>query len=102
MRELQLWDGESGVQLAFDEIETLAAGCFFRDCRHQDEPRCAVRAALIAGTLDVARYQNYEKLQRELRHLAIRQDTQAQRAQKERWKKLSRMAKDRSRIKRGG
>ena len=35
MRELQLWDGDEGVQITFDEIENLARGCRFRDCEHR-------------------------------------------------------------------
>ena len=43
-------------------IEALAAQCRFRDCRHQAEPGCAIRAAEQAGTLDPARLGNYLKL----------------------------------------
>jgi ribosome biogenesis GTPase / thiamine phosphate phosphatase len=102
MRELQLWDAEAGVQLAFDGIEALAANCYFSDCRHRDEPRCAVREALADGKLDQARFYSYEKLQREVRHFALRQDARAQRVERERWKQLTREAKERSKAKRGG
>src|SRR3954462_7422204 len=51
MRELQLW--ESGdVADAFCDIEALASNCRFRDCRHREEPGCAVLAAIFSGTLD--------------------------------------------------
>ena len=33
------------------EIERLAAYCRFRDCAHETEPDCAVRAAIEAGEL---------------------------------------------------
>jgi ribosome biogenesis GTPase len=102
MRELQLWEAEHGVEAAFEEIEALAAGCRFSDCRHQDEPDCAVREALEEEGLDMDRFESYEKMQRELRHLALKQDIVAQVAQKNKWKKLSRMAKEVSRMKRGG
>ena len=101
MRELQLWEADRGVELAFEEIEALAAGCRFSDCRHQGEPDCAVREALEAESLDADRFHSYEKVQRELRHLDLKQDKLGQIAQKKRWKKLSRMAKDVSRRKRG-
>ncbi|HET9533703.1 MAG TPA: ribosome small subunit-dependent GTPase A, partial [Blastocatellia bacterium] len=42
MRELQLWGGDEGIKETFDDIESLAASCFFSDCRHQGEPHCAV------------------------------------------------------------
>ncbi len=102
MRELQLWDVEEGVETAFEDIEELATQCHFNDCRHQTEPRCAVRDALEAGALDTARFENYLKMQRELEHLARRQDQLAQRIEKNRWKKLSKMAEERSKSKRSG
>ncbi|MBM3332282.1 ribosome small subunit-dependent GTPase A [candidate division WOR-3 bacterium] len=73
LRELQLWGSESDVAGAFEDVEALARQCRFRDCRHDEEPGCAVRAALEAGTLDPKRLHNFEKMQRELRFLARRQ-----------------------------
>jgi len=102
MRELQLWDVEEGVETAFEEIEELASQCHFSDCKHQTEPRCAVLKALESGALDAARFENYLKMQRELDHLARRQDQLAQRIEKNRWKKLSKMAEERSKSKRSG
>jgi ribosome biogenesis GTPase len=102
MRELQLWDVEEGVETAFDDIEELASQCHFSDCRHQTEPRCAVRETLESGALDAARFENYLKMRRELDHLARRQDQLAQRVEKNRWKKLSKAAEERSKLKRGG
>jgi ribosome biogenesis GTPase / thiamine phosphate phosphatase len=73
LRELQLWGDESDVKGAFEDVEALARECRFRDCKHDNEPGCAVRAALEAGTLDRERLHNFEKMQRELRFLAKRQ-----------------------------
>ena len=78
MRELQLWEAEEAVGETFEEIETLAASCHFTDCRHRDEPRCAVKAAVDAGQLSVARLSSYLKLQDELSRLARQQDERAQ------------------------
>jgi ribosome biogenesis GTPase len=99
MRELQLWDGEAGLQIAFADIEMMAGRCYFSDCRHQDEPRCAVREALADGTIDAARYESYEKLQKELAFLARKQDIRSAITEKQKWKKLSRMASERARMK---
>ena len=96
LRELQLWEAEDGVQMAFEEVEALARQCRFRDCAHQNEPGCAVQEALTAGTLDGKRFESYEKLKREMKHLAIRQDGQAERLERQRWKKFSRLAKDKA------
>ena len=100
MRELQLWDGDDSLHLVFDDIDALASNCFFSDCRHQDEPRCAIREALEAGTIDTGRYRSYEKLQKELKYLARRRDKQSEILEKKKWKKLSRLATERARLKR--
>jgi ribosome biogenesis GTPase len=100
MRELQLWDSNESLQLVFDDIEALAGNCFFSDCRHQDEPRCAVREALVAGTIQAERYESYAKLQKELKYLARRRDKLSEMLEKKKWKKLSRLATERSRLKR--
>jgi ribosome biogenesis GTPase len=100
MRELQLWNGDESVQLVFDDIEALARKCFFSDCRHQDEPRCTVREALGAGTLDTGRYESYEKLQKELKYMARRRDKLSEIVEKKKWKKLSSEASERARLKR--
>ena len=65
MRELQLFVGEQSVEEAFADVGALAARCRFADCVHGNEPGCAVRAALEAGTLDARRLENYGKLLRE-------------------------------------
>jgi ribosome biogenesis GTPase / thiamine phosphate phosphatase len=100
MRELQLWDGDESLQLVFDDIEAFAGRCFFGDCRHEDEPRCAVREALAAGTIDAGRYQSYEKLQKELKYQARRKDKLSEILEKKKWKKLSRLATERAHQKR--
>jgi len=100
MRELQLWDGDESLQLVFEDINARASYCFFSDCRHQDEPRCAVREALEAGEIDRGRYRSYEKLQKELKYLDRRRDVLSEILEKKKWKKLSRLATDRARLKR--
>ncbi|MEZ5287191.1 MAG: ribosome small subunit-dependent GTPase A [Vicinamibacterales bacterium] len=77
MRELQLWDVAEASRDAFDDIEALAAACHFTDCRHRDEPRCAVKAAVAEGRLDAARLASYVKLHAELESLEERRDQRA-------------------------
>ncbi|HEX7312282.1 MAG TPA: ribosome small subunit-dependent GTPase A [Gaiellaceae bacterium] len=77
MRELQLWDADSGIEAAFQDLESLAAECRFADCAHRREPGCAVRAALANGTLEMERFESWRKLQRELERLAMKQDARA-------------------------
>ncbi len=74
MRELQLWTEPDAPQASFEDIEALAAGCHFTNCQHRTEPRCAVREALEAGTLDAVRLESFHKLQEEAQALGAKQD----------------------------
>jgi ribosome biogenesis GTPase len=86
MRELQLWDVSDAAKDTFDDIEQLAASCHFTDCRHKDEPRCAVKAAVTNGALPAERLASYVKLQDELRELDAKRDARAQIEEKRRGK----------------
>ncbi|MGB7296910.1 MAG: ribosome small subunit-dependent GTPase A [Candidatus Aminicenantales bacterium] len=79
MRELQLWTDEEGLDKTFDDVERLAARCRFPDCRHEQEPGCAVRAAVEAGVLDRRRLESYHKLRRELRFMELKKDAKKRR-----------------------
>jgi ribosome biogenesis GTPase len=70
VREAGLWTGDDatageGLERAFDEITALASQCRFSDCTHGREPGCAVRAAIEAGQLELARLESFQRLQRE-------------------------------------
>ncbi|MDH5824635.1 ribosome small subunit-dependent GTPase A [Luteimonas sp. RD2P54] len=66
MRELKPTGEEDLAEGGFAEVEALAQQCRFRDCRHEQEPGCAVRAAIESGALDPARYASYLKLRDEV------------------------------------
>jgi ribosome biogenesis GTPase len=70
MRELQLWAREDSVGDTFAEIELLAEDCRFSDCRHGDEPGCAVQRQIAAGKLEPKRLESYLKQMQELEHLS--------------------------------
>ncbi len=89
MRELQLWGDEKGLKHAFEDIESLAAGCRFRDCMHEGEPGCAVQAALESGDLAPDRFQGYLKLRKELRYLQGRKDYRIRLEEKAKWRRIS-------------
>jgi len=93
MREIQLWTDEDGLRKSFEDIEALVGSCRFRNCAHQKEPGCAVRAAIENGALDAKRYRSYLKLQREVRFLAAKQDQKAHLEEKARRKEFGRMVK---------
>ncbi|MBD2119338.1 ribosome small subunit-dependent GTPase A [Trichocoleus sp. FACHB-262] len=96
MRELQLWSAAEGLQETFADIEELAQQCRFRDCQHTTEPGCAVQEAIEQGLLDPTRFFSYQKLQRELDHATRKQNLSAQLAEKEKWKKIHKALRDRS------
>ena len=100
MRELQLWGAAEGVREAFADVDALAAGCRFRDCRHGKEPGCAVRAALETGLLDEARLASFRKLQREAAFHARRQSEHAARDERKRAREFGRMGRDAQVLKR--
>ena len=68
MRELQLTDVQSGISNLFSDIEDLALQCKFNDCSHQQEPGCAILAALENGELQEDRLRRWQKLVAEERH----------------------------------
>lgn len=92
IRELKLWDPE-GIEEVFEEVLALAQGCRFRDCAHEDEPGCAVRAALEEGRLDPARLESLKKLEAEARAAQARKGGAEASAEKQRWRAVSRAAR---------
>jgi ribosome biogenesis GTPase len=89
IRELKLWDA-AGIEEVFDDVAAVAAGCRFRDCAHEDEPGCAVRAAVEEGRLDPARLESLAKLEAEARSAERRRGGAAAREEKRRWRAVSR------------
>lgn len=67
VRSLHLKDVGQGLDMLFAEITELAPLCKFRNCTHDHEPGCAVRAAVAAGTLDPDRLDRWRKLYAESR-----------------------------------
>ena len=94
MRELQLWDADDGLSQTFDDIESFAADCRFRDCQHESEPGCAVREALADGRLAADRFESFLKLRRELGYLARKQDVLARIDETRRWKHIHKAQRD--------
>ena len=68
MREFALFaDEETELDsTGFGEIDALAPACRFRDCRHRNEPGCAVLAAVERGSVTADRLEQAHKFEREL------------------------------------
>ena len=96
IRELGLWLDAEAVDSAYADLEEIAAECRFRDCRHENEPGCAVRAAVRDGRLEQGRLDGYLRLRREAEAHELRRATHQIRASERRF---SKMVRDMKRIK---
>ncbi len=68
MREFGMTMEDDAATVSHPLIDELAGQCRFRDCSHQQEPGCAVLAALSNGNLPQTVYRSYLKLLREQYH----------------------------------
>jgi len=94
LRTLRL-DSEAGaLEGVFTDIAQHALACRFRDCRHAQEPGCAVRAEVPAERVD-----SFQKLQREARRDSM--TALERKAQVSEWRARGRAARVRMETKRG-
>jgi ribosome biogenesis GTPase len=56
----------ASIDRIYPDVARVAEGCRFRDCRHGEEPDCAVREAAAGARLHPARYAGYRKLVAEI------------------------------------
>lgn len=67
LREIGVWNLDAGeLDACFLEFRPFIGECRFGDCRHVQEPGCAVRAAVADRLISEARYESYRKLLNEL------------------------------------
>ncbi|WP_133543374.1 small ribosomal subunit biogenesis GTPase RsgA [Mesocricetibacter intestinalis] len=63
IREFGLWHlEESQITQGYLEFHAFLGGCKFRDCKHLDDPQCALRAAVEEGKIHPQRFENYHRL----------------------------------------
>ena len=93
LREVQLWADEDSLEETFAEIADAAAGCRFRDCRHDGEPGCAVAAALDRGEIAPDRLRSFHQLRAEVERLERQSDPRLMSAHKSEVKKIHRAQK---------
>lgn len=92
LRALTVGAASVGLELAFPEIEALAAQCRFRDCRHEAEPGCAITSAVQEGTPAADHYDGWRRIRREADHAPLRADPAAWRARSRQWGRMGREA----------
>lgn len=97
LRELGLWDAETGLGQAFADVEGFASTCAFKDCSHGAEPGCSVQGALREGRLGRARLESYRKLQREQLFIEGKRDVGIRNATKQKWKQIAKANRKRMR-----
>ena len=79
----RIWEQASGLARVFSDVEELARGCRFADCRHAGEPGCAV-----AGAVSPERLAAHSQLEREAAWAESRRDARARRARKDAAKRM--------------
>lgn len=63
MREIGVEGASEEASAAnFNDIEELARTCRFKDCKHEKEPGCTVRQAILSGSLTEKRLESYQTL----------------------------------------
>lgn len=89
VRALAATSDSWAIDETFTDISSLAAGCRYADCAHQNEPGCAVREALESGLLDAERFDRYLRMRRESENQRLRADERAYREQNRRFTKAN-------------
>jgi ribosome biogenesis GTPase len=99
IREVGIWTDTEAVAESFPDIDELAERCRFRDCVHESEPGCAVRAAVADGTLAQERLDAWRALDAEAASAEMRADV-VERHRRNR--QFGRMAREAMRLKEEG
>lgn len=93
LREVGIGTASAGISETFSDIQELAEGCKFSDCRHQHEPGCMVIKAVNEGILSISRLNNYQRLMRELVFEEEKAEIGLVRSERKRWKGIGKLAK---------
>ena len=91
MRELGMWNAESGINKTFSDIEHFGQMCKYSNCTHTNEPGCRILEAIENGELQKERFEQYVKLQKESQYNT--DSEQYLKSKKEKFKKISKMNK---------
>lgn len=88
MRELGMWNAESGINKTFNDIERYSQICKYSNCTHTNEPGCRILEAIEKGELQRERFEQYLKLQKESQY-----NTDSERYLKNKKKKFKEISK---------
>lgn len=76
VREFGLWHLEpEQVTEGYIEFRDYLGHCKFRDCKHIDDPGCAIREAVEQGKIAEERYDNYLKILDSMADVKVRKNT---------------------------
>ncbi|MGN0437249.1 MAG: ribosome small subunit-dependent GTPase A [Lachnospiraceae bacterium] len=93
MRELGMWNNESGIDEVFSDVEELVSQCRFSDCTHYNEPGCRILEALDNGELSYERWNSYQKLKME--NAYVMNGSEYLQAKKQKFKEIAKINKKR-------
>ena len=75
VREFGLWHLEpEQITQGFVEFRQYLGLCKFRDCKHLDDPGCALRHAVEIGEIDEQRFENYHRILESMASVKIRKN----------------------------
>lgn len=73
IKSFGVWDlKEQDLRRYFDEIHAESGNCKFPDCRHDEDPGCAIPKAIEEGRVSLLRYESYLTLLRSLQQKHLR------------------------------
>lgn len=65
MRTMGMSDATDGLSGLFSDVEAFLGKCRFTDCKHRNEPGCAILEAIRTGAITRERWESFERLKRE-------------------------------------
>ena len=93
MREFGVISSAESINTSFEDILTLSLKCKFSNCKHENEPGCAVLSAINNDKLSIERLDNYKKLLKEAEYASQKQSDKKSGFDKKRTEKLKEIAK---------
>ncbi|CAK9886183.1 MAG: Small ribosomal subunit biogenesis GTPase RsgA [Candidatus Erwinia impunctatus] len=73
VREFGLWHLEPNeITQGFIEFRPLLGQCKFRDCKHGNDPGCALREAVEQGEIDAIRFESYHRIMESMQEMSLK------------------------------